>query len=61
MRRHATVPDVVTYSAAIGVCEKGQQHQQALQLLRAMRRHAVVPDVVTDSAAISACEEGQQR
>ena len=58
MRRHAIVPDVATYSAAISVCEKGQQHPQALRFLRALQRHAIVPDVVTYGAVISVCEKG---
>jgi len=32
MRHTGIVPDVITYSAAICACEKGQQHQQALHL-----------------------------
>jgi len=45
LRCQAIVPVAITYSAAISACEKSQQHQQALQLLRAMQRHASVPDV----------------
>ena len=41
MRHTGTVPDVITYNAAISACEKDQQHQQALHLLRAMQRHAI--------------------
>jgi len=37
--------------------KKGQQHQQALHLLRAMWRQAIVPDVVTGLWA----EEFEQR
>jgi len=55
MQCHAIVPEVVTYSAAISACEKGQQHQQALHLLRAMQRHAIVPDAIAYSAAVSTC------
>jgi len=49
MRRHAIVPDVIAYSAAISAGGKCQQHQQALHLLRAMRCHAIVPDVIAYS------------
>ena len=56
MQRHAIVPVVIAYSAAVSVCEKGQQRQQALHLLRAMQRHTIVPDVATYSVAISVCE-----
>jgi len=56
MQCHATVPEVVTYSAAIRACEKGQPHQQALRLLRAMQCLAIVSNVIAYSAAIG----GQQ-
>jgi len=52
MQCHATVPEVVTYSAAIRACEKGQQHQQALRLLRVMQCLAIVSNVIVYSAAI---------
>merc|ERR1712190_431614 len=54
------VPDVITYSAAISACEKGQRPQEALHLLQEMQLRGLVPDVITYSAAISACEKGQQ-
>ena len=44
----------ITYGGAVGVCEKGRWHQQALHLLRVMQRHAVGPDVITYKTAISA-------
>jgi len=55
MRRHAIVPEVFTYSAAISVCGKRQRHQQALHLLRVIQRHAIAPDVATYRAASSVC------
>jgi len=48
-------PDVITYGAAISGCNKCQQRQQALHLLRAMRRWAIAPVVIARSAAISMC------
>jgi len=36
----ALVPEVFTYSAALGVCDK---RQQALHLLRALQHHAIEP------------------
>ena len=54
------MPDVVAYRAAIRACEKGQQPQQALQLLQEMQYKGVVPDVISYKAAISACEKVQQ-
>jgi len=43
-RRHAFVPVVFAYRAAVGACEKGQQRLLASHLLRAMQCHASVPD-----------------
>jgi len=50
------VPDVITPSAAIRACEKGQQCQPALYFLRAIQYYNIVLDVITHSAALSACE-----
>jgi len=55
------VPEVITYGAAISACNKCQQHQRALYLLRAMRRCAIVPVVIACSAAISVCVKSKQR
>ena len=54
------VSDVITYSAAISACRKGQQPQQALHLFQDMQLRELVPDVITYSAAISACEKGHK-
>jgi len=56
MRRRALVPEAFTYSAAICGCDKRQQHQQALHLLRAISRHVIAPEVTTHSAASSVCK-----
>jgi len=40
--------------------QKGQQHQQALHLLRARQRLTVVPDVFTYNGALCVCKVGQQ-
>ena len=58
MWRHAIVPNVSIYNAAISACKKGLLHQQAVRLLRAMWRHAIVSDVSIYNAATSACEKG---
>ena len=53
------LPNVITYSAAISACEKGQQPPQAVQLLPDMRRKGLLPSVISYNAAISAREMGQ--
>ena len=58
MPRQGLLPDVISYSAAISACEKGQQPQQALQLLLDMRLKGLLPNVISYSATISACEKG---
>ena len=51
--------DVVSYSANISACEKGQQWQCALRLLEEMRSGGIAVDVISFSASIGACEKGQ--
>lgn len=53
-------PNVITYSAAISACEKGQQWERALELLEQMQAQGVRPEAITFNAAISACEKCQQ-
>ena len=57
MRLHA----VITYSAKIGACEKGQQWIEAVTLLREMQQRRKQANVTTYNPTISACEKGQQR
>ena len=38
MQRRSLVPDVITYNAVIGACDKGHEPQQALHLLKALQR-----------------------
>ena len=54
------MPNVIIYNAAISVCGKGQQPQQALHLLQELQLRGLLPNVITYSAAISACEKGQK-
>ena len=49
--------NVITYSAAITACEKGQQWQIALELLAEMTFAKVGRSVIAFSAAISASEK----
>ena len=46
MLRQSLVSDVITHSAAISVCGKGQRPQQALHLLQEMQLRGLVPDVI---------------
>ena len=45
---------MISNSAAISACEKGQQWEQALRLLREMRRSQMAPELISYNAAISA-------
>ena len=49
---------MISYSAAIGACEKGDQWDRAMSSLREIRRSPLELDVTRYSAAISACEKG---
>ena len=51
---------MITYSAAISACERGQKPQQALHLLQELQLRGLLPDVITYNAAISAREKGQK-
>ena len=53
-------PNVITYSAAISSCEKGQQWAKALQLFSHIQQSHVHPFVVTYNSAISARGQGHQ-
>jgi pentatricopeptide repeat domain-containing protein 1 len=52
--------NVITYSAAVRACEKGEQRRPALGLLEVMQQSSVVPNVITYNAAVSAFEKGEQ-
>ncbi|CAK0809442.1 unnamed protein product [Prorocentrum cordatum] len=57
-------PDVISYSAGISACEKGEQWQRALALLSEMWEAKLEPNVISYSAGISACakcETGTRR
>ena len=49
---------LVSYSAGISACEKGEQWQRALALLGEMWESNMVPDEIIYNAGISACEKG---
>ena len=48
-------PDVITYSTAVLMCEKGLHWQWALTLLNEMHGSGVVPNASIYNAIISAC------
>ena len=52
------LPNVITYSAAISACEKGQKPHQALHLLQDLQLRGLLPNVITHNAAIRACAKG---
>lgn len=60
MKREGVTPTVVTYSALISACEKGQQWRLALQVLEEMKAAGHGANVIAYSAAISALSKGQQ-
>ena len=51
---------LVSYSAGISACEKGEQWQRALALLSEMWEAKLEPDVISYGAFISACDKGKQ-
>ena len=51
---------MIGYSAVISACEKGEQWEKALALLREIPKKRPNPEVITCSAVISACEKGEQ-
>ena len=53
------VPNVITYSAMISACEKGNQ-EWVLEVFDAMQRQGMVPKIIGCSAWISTCEKGRQ-
>ena len=53
---------MITYSAIISACEKGQLWLAALEILRQERQGRqgrLESEVITYNASISACEKGQ--
>mgnify|MGYP002630148002 CR=1 FL=1 len=60
LRQIAVLPNINSYIAAIGACEKAQQRQQALDHYGVMQQTPVLPDFIFYIATISDCEKGQQ-
>ena len=49
---------VITYSALINACAKGDYAEKTLQLLVEMQRKGLEPNMITYNALISACAKG---
>ncbi|CAK0800611.1 unnamed protein product [Prorocentrum cordatum] len=61
MREAKLEPNVISYSAGISACEKGDQWQRALALLSEMRDAKLEPNAIFSyNAGMSACEKGEQ-
>lgn len=54
------LPNVITYSALISACEKGDWPKLAMEFFGTLTQQGVVPDVVAYSAVISACERANR-
>ena len=54
MRDSGMTANVISFSAAISACEKGEQWEQALALLHKMHETSRASNVISLSAAISA-------
>ena len=50
---------MITYSAVLRACEKGQEIGPALILAEGMRRPHVEPNLISFNSAISSCEKDQ--
>ncbi|CAJ1339965.1 unnamed protein product [Effrenium voratum] len=48
-------PDVVCFTAAVGVCSRASRWRQGIQLLRQMQQVQVEPNVVSYNSAIAGC------
>ena len=53
-------PNVASFSASIGACEKGKHWEVAFGLLQEMVHLLLTPNVASFSEATSACEKGMQ-
>ena len=60
MRAEKLLPNIVSYSASISACEKGEQWQMALHLFNAIPKAMLTPTEISYNATISSCEKGQQ-
>ncbi|MDD9952575.1 MAG: hypothetical protein OXT67_13525 [Zetaproteobacteria bacterium] len=61
MKSAGITPNVISYNAAISVCEKAGDRDGALQLLLQMQQGGIRPDEISYNAAIAACEKAGDR
>ena len=59
MRDTGKTANVISFTAAFSMCEKGGRSQQALALLHNMRDTGTTADVICFNVAISAYEKGR--
>ena len=60
MQQQSLAPNVITYSALLSACEKGQQPERAWETYYDKQQQSLAPNVITYSALLSACEKGYQ-
>lgn len=60
MRDSGLAPNAIVYSTVISACERSDQWQRAVNLLRAMRQDGIIPVTVTYNTVISACGKSGQ-
>ena len=58
MQRKGPEPDVITYSALINACAKGDYAGETMQLLVERQRKGLEPNVITSNALFNACSQG---
>jgi len=60
MKNRQLQGNIITYSAAISACGRGQEWQHALRLLAQLWDWHLEANVITYNAGITACEKGSQ-
>ena len=52
--------DVISFTAALGVCDRCSQWEQAVRLFRGMPSASLQPNLISLSSTITACKRGRQ-
>lgn len=60
MREAGLAPNAIIYSTVISACERSDQWQRAVGLLRTMREDGILPVTITYNTVISACGKSGQ-